>query len=413
MNLSKRIQDMQESPIRKLVPIAQKAKKEGRKVYHLNIGQPDIPTPPAFFEAVKNFDAKVLEYSFSQGSPDLIRAMLPYYASFGMNFEERDILVTNGGSEAILFALIAVADPGDEVLVPEPFYTNYNGFATPVGVKVVPITTTAEEGFALTSKDRIVSRITPRTRAILLSNPGNPTGAVYSAEEVRMVADIAKEHNLYIIADEVYREFIYDGLSYTSFGTMKDVEDRVIIVDSISKRYSACGARIGCLASKNQAFIANVLKLCQGRLCVPTLEQVGAMELYKVDKSYFKEVNDEYTKRRDIVHAALEEIPGVVCKKPRGAFYVIAKLPVDNAEDFVVWMLEHFSVDGETVMMAPAEGFYATPGLGRDEVRIAYVLNEHDLRKAMAILKAGVAEYPAAKKQGASSESCCCCGGKN
>jgi len=292
MNLSKRIQDMQESPIRKLVPIAQKAKKEGRKVYHLNIGQPDIPTPPAFFEAVKNFDAKVLEYSFSQGSPDLIRAMLPYYASFGMNFEERDILVTNGGSEAILFALIAVADPGDEVLVPEPFYTNYNGFATPVGVKVVPITTTAEEGFALTSKDRIVSRITPRTRAILLSNPGNPTGAVYSAEEVRMVADIAKEHNLYIIADEVYREFIYDGLSYTSFGTMKDVEDRVIIVDSISKRYSACGARIGCLASKNQAFIANVLKLCQGRLCVPTLEQVGAMELYKVDKSYFKEVND-------------------------------------------------------------------------------------------------------------------------
>ncbi len=411
MNLSKRIQEMQESPIRKLVPIAQKAKKEGRKVYHLNIGQPDIPTPPAFFEAVKHFDAKVLEYSFSQGSPDLIRAMLPYYATFGMHFEERDILVTNGGSEALLFALIAVADPGEEVLVPEPFYTNYNGFAKPVGVTVVPITTKAEEGFALTSKEQIVARITPRTRAILLSNPGNPTGAVYTAEEVRMIADIAKEHNLYIIADEVYREFVYDGLAYTSFGTLKDVEDRVVIVDSISKRYSACGARIGCLASKNQAFIANVLKLCQGRLCVPTLEQVGAMELYKVDKSYFKEVNDEYTKRRDIVHAGLNDIPGVVCKKPRGAFYCIAKLPVENAEDFVIWMLEHFAVDGETVMMAPAEGFYATPGLGRDEVRIAYVLNEHDLRKAMAILKAGVAEYTATKKQAASSGRCCCCGG--
>lgn len=384
---------MQASPIRKLVPIAEAAKKAGKKVYHLNIGQPDIETPEVFFEAVKNFNSNVLAYSFSQGMPELIDAMIGYYKRYGIDYEQNQILITNGGSEALMFSLIATCDIGDEVLVPEPFYTNYNGFSLPVGVKIVPMTTYAEEGFALPSLAKMEKYLTPRTKAIMLSNPGNPTGAVYDKAQVNAVAELAYKHDLYIIADEVYREFVYDGLEYTSFGTCKKVEDRVIIVDSISKRYSACGARIGSVASKNTELIANMLKLCQSRLCVPTLEMIGAIELYKTDNSYFAAVNKEYTARRDIVYEALSKMPGVVCKQPKGAFYVIAKLPVLNAEDFVIWMLKEFDVDGETVMFAPAEGFYATKGMGADEVRMAYVLKKEDLQKAMNILQKGLEAY--------------------
>jgi len=394
MILSKRINKMQESPIRKLVPYAQAAKTQGKKVYHLNIGQPDIETPSSFMEAIRNFNEKVLSYSLSQGEPELIDSIKDYYAKYNMNFENDEILITNGGSEALLFSIIALADPGDEILVPEPFYTNYNGFSSAVNVNVSSITCKAEDGFHLPSRKEIEESINPKTKAILLSNPGNPTGVVYTKEEIHMLADIAKEYNIFIIADEVYREFVYDGLEFTSFGQIEEIQDRVIIVDSISKRYSACGARIGSIASKNKELIKQILKLCQGRLCVPTLEQIGAVELYKTPDTYFDAVNEEYDTRRKIVYEALQTMPGVLCKKPTGAFYVVAKLPVDDAEKFVIWLLTEFDVDGETVMMAPAEGFYATPGLGRDEARIAYILNEHDLTKSMNILKIALEKYP-------------------
>jgi len=393
MHLSKRITSMQEYPIRKLVHYALQAKKEGKKVYHLNIGQPDIETPSSFMQSIRDFKEKVIAYSLSQGSPELIEAIIKYYKKYDMSFEQDEILITNGGSEALLFSIIAVADAGDELLIPEPFYTNYNGFSSAVDVNVAAITCRAEDGFHLPTREEIENLIKPRTKAIVLSNPGNPTGVVYTKEEINMIASLAKEYNLFIIADEVYREFVYDNLGYTSFGNIKEIEDRVIIVDSVSKRYSACGARIGSIASKNKELIKQILKLCQGRLCVPTLEQVGATKLYGTPNSYFEEVISEYENRRNIVHESLNDMPGVLCKKPTGAFYVVAKLPVDNAEDFVIWMLKDFDVDGETVMLAPAEGFYATQGLGRDEVRIAYVLNETDLKKAMNILKIGLEKY--------------------
>ncbi len=393
MKLSNRVRAMQESPIRKLVPFAEAAKKEGKKVYHLNIGQPDIETPKGFMESIRDFNNPVIKYSYSQGDPELIDAIINYYKGHGMDFSKDEILITNGGSEALLFAIIAICDPEDEILVPEPFYTNYSGFSGGVSVNIKPITTTAENGFHLPSKESIVSSITPKTKAILFSNPGNPTGVVYTKEEVNMLAEIAKENNLFIISDEVYREFVYDGLEYTSFGNVKGIEDRVILVDSVSKRYSACGARIGSLASKNKEFRTQVLKLCQSRLCVPTLEQVGATALYKTDESYLIEVHAEYDRRRHIVFDTLSSIEGVICEKPTGAFYAIAKLPIEDAEDFVIWLLKEFDLDGETVMFAPAEGFYSTPGLGRNEIRIAYVLNEESLSKAMAILKAGLKVY--------------------
>lgn len=393
MNFSNRVISMQSSPIRKLVPYATAAKERGLKVYHLNIGQPDIKTPKGFFDAVNNFNSEVLEYAVSQGLPKLIDAMIDYYATYDMHFEKDEILITNGGSEALLFAMMATCDPGDNILVPEPFYTNYNGFSSCVNVCVRPITTHPEDGFHLPSKEEIVSKIDENTKAILISNPGNPTGAVYTKEEVYMLSDIAKENNLWIIADEVYREFVYDGLDYISFGNIDEIKDRVVIVDSVSKRYSACGARIGSLASKNKEFMAQVLKLCQGRLCVATLDQVGAIELYKTPKSYFNEVNEEYKKRRDVLYNELMQVEGVICEKPTGAFYILAKLPIENAEDFVIWMLNEFSVDGETVMACPAEGFYATEGLGKSEIRLAYILNEVDLKKAANILKQGLEKY--------------------
>ena len=384
---------MQSSPIRKLAPIASSAKAKGIKIYHLNIGQPDIKTPKVFFEAVKNFNNEVLEYAVSPGLPELISSLQQYYTTYNMDFESDEILVTNGGSEALLFALMATCDPKDNILVPEPFYSNYNGFSQSINVNITPITTKAEEGFHLPSKEKIQSLITSKTRAILISNPGNPTGTVYTKKELYMISEIAKENNLWIISDEVYREFVYDGLEYTSFGNIKEVEDRVIIIDSVSKRYSACGARIGSIASKDKTLIAEILKLCQGRLCVSTLDQVGSVELYNTPSSYFTEVNNEYKNRRDVLYNELIKVKGVICKKPAGAFYIVAKLPIENAEDFVIWMLTDFNKDGETVMACPAEDFYATPGLGRDEIRLAYVLKEDDLHKAAIILKEGLEKY--------------------
>ena len=393
MRYSERITTMQSSPIRKLAPIASSAKAKGIKIYHLNIGQPDIKTPKVFFEAVKNFNNEVLEYAVSPGLPELIYSLQQYYTTYNMDFESDEILVTNGGSEALLFALMATCDPKDNILVPEPFYSNYNGFSQSINVNITPITTKAEEGFHLPSKEKIQSLITSKTKAILISNPGNPTGTVYTKKELYMISEIAKENDLWIISDEVYREFVYDGLEYTSFGNIKEVEDRVIIIDSVSKRYSACGARIGSIASKDKTLIAEILKLCQGRLCVSTLDQVGSVELYNTPSSYFTEVNNEYKNRRDVLYNELIKVKGVICKKPAGAFYIVAKLPIENAEDFVIWMLTDFNKDGETVMACPAEDFYATPGLGRDEIRLAYVLKEDDLHKAAIILKKGLEKY--------------------
>lgn len=393
MRYSERITTMQSSPIRKLAPIASNAKAKGIKIYHLNIGQPDIKTPKVFFEAVKNFNNEVLEYAVSPGLPELISSLQQYYTTYNMDFESDEILVTNGGSEALLFALMATCDPKDNILVPEPFYSNYNGFSQSINVNITPITTKAEEGFHLPSKEKIQSLITSKTKAILISNPGNPTGTVYTKKELYMISEIAKENDLWIISDEVYREFVYDGLEYTSFGNIKEVEDRVIIIDSVSKIYSACGARIGSIASKDKTLIAEILKLCQGRLCVSTLDQVGSVELYNTPSSYFTEVNNEYKNRRDVLYNELIKVKGVICKKPAGAFYIVAKLPIENAEDFVIWMLTDFNKDGETVMACPAEDFYATPGLGRDEIRLAYVLKEDDLHKAVIILKEGLEKY--------------------
>lgn len=393
IKFSERIQKMQASPIRKLAPMAAAAKKKGKKVYHLNIGQPDIETPDVFFEAIRKFKPEVLSYLDSQGLPDTINSFRRYYKSWNIDFDENEMIITNGGSEAILFSMLAVTDEGDNILVPEPFYTNYNAFASIAGINVVSFLTKAEEGFHLPSKEVIEKSINSKTKAILLSSPGNPTGVVYTKEEMNTIAEIALEHDLFIIADEVYREFVYDGLEYTSFMHMPEIQDRIILVDSISKRYSACGARIGLIASKNKDLYPLLLKLAQSRLCADTINQIGAAALINTPKEYIEKVNKEYQYRRDVVFNALKAIPGVICEKPTGAFYVVAKLPVANAEDFVKFLLNDFDVDNETVMLAPAEGFYATPGLGRDEVRISYCLKAEDLKKAMNILAKGLEVY--------------------
>ncbi|MBN2285710.1 MAG: pyridoxal phosphate-dependent aminotransferase [Tissierellales bacterium] len=395
MKISDRILSMQASPIRKLVPFSDEAKKNGKKVYHLNIGQPDIKTPRLFFETVKNYDTDVLAYTHSQGLRSLIDSFVEYYNGWGLNFEERDILITNGGSEAILFALLATCDQNDEFLVPEPFYANYNSIGEMAGAIAVPIVTKADNGFALPDIAELQKLVTPKTRAILINNPSNPTGKVYDSSEITNIMQLALNNDLFIISDEVYREFVYDGLEVFSFGSIKEIEDRVILIDSISKRYSACGARIGCIASRNNMIIKQMLKLCQARLCVPTLEQVGASELFNMNKSDLEKIRTEYDYRRKIVYSALKEMKGVFCKMPQGAFYIMAKLPVENAENFAKWLLTDFEINGETVMIAPAEGFYVTEGRGKDEVRISYVLNAKDLEKAMAILDAGLRRYHA------------------
>ncbi len=394
MRTSKRSLAMQASPIRKLVPYANAAKARGTKVYHLNIGQPDIETPKVFMDAVRAADIDVLAYADSNGWEPLRESIAAYYQRMGLPYVTEDVIITNGGSEALQWALLIACDPGEEVLVPEPFYTNYRGFAAPYLVEISPITTYPENGFALPEKAVIESRITKKTRGILLSNPGNPAGVVYSAEEVRMVADIARENDLYIIADEVYREFCYDGKEATSFGTMTDVLDRIIIIDSVSKRFSACGARIGSLTSKNKEVMAAALKLGQARLCVPTLEMIGSKALYDLDPDYFAPIRARYEERRNILVDALQKMDGVLCETPGGAFYAVAKLPVDNAEKFAIWLLTDFELDGKTVMLAPVENFYQTPGMGVNEARVAYVLNSDDLKEAMRVLKAALEAYP-------------------
>lgn len=384
---------MNHSPIRKFYKYADDAKKRGKKVYHLNIGQPDIKTPEAFMNAIKTFDNEIVEYMPSQGIPELITQIRKYYETHDVFFDNENIIITNGGSEALTFTLLCITNEGDEIIVPEPYYSNYNIFVKGTGAKIVPITTHAENGFHFAREEEIVSRITKKTKAILLTNPGNPTGTVLTLKEMRMIADVAKEHDIFIISDEVYREFVYDGSPVTSFAQLPDVTDRVILIDSISKRFSACGARIGALLTKNEELLNHVMKLCQGRLSCSTLDMIGATELYKISSQYFEEVKKEYEKRRNIVFDILSQVEGVVCRKPSGAFYITAKLPVDNAEEFLVWMLTSFDVDNETVMFAPIEGFYETKGLGKNEIRIAYVLNEKDLIKAMNILKSGLEKY--------------------
>lgn len=393
MKISNRVSTMQESPVRKLVPIATKVKNAGKTVFHLNIGQPDIETPKEFMEAINNYDTSVIKYSFSEGEPVLINAIRDYFKRDNIFFDKSDILITNGGSEAITFAAIAICDPGDEILVPEPFYTNYNGFTGEVNVTLVPITTKASEGFHLPTKEEITKLITPKTKAILFSNPGNPTGTILRQEEMEMIAQIAIEYNLFIISDEVYRGMAFDGLEALSMGSIKGIKEHLLIVESVSKRYSACGARIGAICSNNKVLMKNILKLCQARLCVATLEQIGAAALYSLPDSYTRMIRDEYQARRDIVFETLSKIDGIVCKKPAGAFYVVVKLPVINAENFIIWMLEEFDLDGETIMLAPAEGFYGTKGLGKDEARIAYVLNTKDMKRAMYILEKGLEVY--------------------
>lgn len=376
------------------MPYADRAKARGIKVYHLNIGQPDIETPAEMMDAYRNVDIKVLSYGPSQGLKEYIDALVPYYSRVGIDVRAQDILVTTGGSEAIMFALDTVADAGDEVIVPEPFYTNYAGFASTASVKLVPVTCLAETGFALPPKAEFERVITSRTRAIIYSNPGNPTGAVFTRPELEMLADLCAERGLYLIGDEAYREFIYDDdTEHTSVLNLAGIEDRAILVDSVSKRYSACGARIGCVISRNAELMAAVLKFGQARLCPPTIDQLAALAAVKVPDSYFAEVRREYQSRRDLVCDAIAKIPGAVCRKPGGAFYVMPKLPIRDGEEFAIFMLEEFQLDNETVMVAPAEGFYGTPGMGKDEVRIAYVLNCDDLARAMKILAAGVEAF--------------------
>jgi len=394
VRLSQRAIEMPASPIRRLAPYAERAKARGINVYHLNIGQPDIETPVEMMNGYRNVDIKVLAYGPSQGLKEYIDALVQYYGRMGIKVRAQDILVTTGGSEAISFALDAVADSGDEVIVPEPFYSNYLGYAVTAGVKLVPVTCLAETGFALPPRAEFERAITSRTRAIIYSNPGNPTGAVYTRAELEMLADLCAEHELYLIGDEAYREFIYDeNTEHTSVLNLSGIEDRAILVDSVSKRYSACGARVGCIVSRNAELMAAALKFGQARLCPPTVDQLAAMAAVKVPDSYFTEVRREYQRRRDLVCDAIAKIPGAVCRKPGGAFYVMPKLPIRDGEEFAIFMLEEFQLDNETVMVAPADGFYATPGKGKDEVRIAYVLNCNDLLRAMKILAAGVEAY--------------------
>lgn len=393
MRISNRVQELKLSPIRKLAPYADAAKKAGKKVYHLNIGQPDIETPAQFMDAIKNFDEKVIAYGASKGEPFLVEAIKKYYAEKGMNYEAGDIYITNGGSEALIFAVMALCDPGDEIMVFEPYYANYTTFATEFGAKINAVTTSVANGYHLPEAAEIEKHITPNTKAILLTNPGNPTGVVYTEAEMQMIADLAVKHDLAVIADEVYREFVYDG-AYKSFGTMPELDNNLIIIDSVSKRYSACGARIGCIISKNKEFCQQINKCCQGRLCSPILEQVGAAALYTTPVSYLEEVNKEYQKRRDTIAAGLKSLPGVEASDPKGAFYVMVKFPVDDAEKFAIWLLESFDVDGETVMFAPGNGFYSTPGYGVNEARLAYVLNCDDLKRAIYILGEALKVYP-------------------
>ena len=385
---------MPASPIRKLVPYAERAKLNGIKIYHLNIGQPDIETPKQMMDAVKNTNLKVLEYSHSAGFESYRRKLVLYYKKYNIDLNHHHIMITTGGSEAILFGMLSCLDPGDEIIIPEPLYANYNGFSTAGNIVIKPVTSSIENGFALPPISQFEELITPKTKAILICNPNNPTGYLYSKEELLALREIILKHDLFLFADEVYREFVYDGKEHFSVLNLEGLDQHVVLMDSISKRYSACGARIGALISRNNQVMETALKFAQARLSPPTLEQVLAEAFLDVPDSYFSEVENEYVRRRNLCIERLNAMEGVLCPKPGGAFYGIARLPIDDSDKFCQWLLEEFSHNNETVMLAPATGFYSTPGLGKNEVRIAYVLKKEDLNKAMDCLEKALEVYP-------------------
>jgi len=393
MKLSQRALSIQESPIRKLSALANETKKRGVTVYHLNIGQPDIATPEIFFRKILDYKEKVLSYGPSDGLEGLKEAMVRYFARFHIGLEKKNIVIATGGSEAISFAFNVVADPGDEIILPEPFYTNYNGYASLCSLRLVPVPTMAEDGFHLPADKQFEKRISRRTRAIMLCSPNNPTGTVYSEQEIRRLGALAEKHGLFLIADEVYKEFVYDGQSHFSVLQLEGLEERVIVVDSISKRFSACGARVGAVMSRNLELMHGVAKFAQARLCPPTLEQVGAIGAYELGADYFREVMAEYQKRRDILFSILTSNPKVVLQKPEGAFYIMAKLPIDDCDRFARWLLAEFTENNETVMVAPGAGFYATPGKGLQEVRLAYVIEAPKLERAGRLLLTAIERY--------------------
>ena len=397
LSISQKGQQMPESPIRKLVPFAEAARKRGVKIYPLNIGQPDIETPEVALSAVRNFDERVIAYSHSAGMITLREKLVEYYKTVNIDVSADEIIVGAGASEALLFAFQSIMDPEDEVIIPEPFYANYNGFATNAGIKVRPIASSIESGFALPPIEEFEKNITERTKAILVCNPNNPTGYLYSKEEMELLRDIVKKHNLWLIADEVYREFTYDGKTHYSAMYLKGIEENVILIDSVSKRYSACGARLGWLVSKNKSLISTTLKFAQARLSPPTYGQVLAEAAIDTPDEYFVEVKAEYVARRDAVVEGINNIEGAFCPNPEGAFYVVAQLPIDDSDKFCQWMLEDFSFENQTVMFAPASGFYSTPGQGKDEVRISYVLNVDDLKMSVKVLDEALKVYPGRK----------------
>jgi aspartate aminotransferase len=391
---------MPASPIRKLVPFADIAKKKGIKIYHLNIGQPDIETPSTFLNAVKNADMKVIEYSHSAGNESYRKKLCGYYKEYNINVEPSDIIITCGGSEAISIAMMACFNPGDEIIIPEPFYANYNGFSCAANVTIRPIRSSIENGFALPPVSEFEKVITPKTKGIMICNPGNPTGYLYTKPELEALRDLVKKYDLFLLSDEVYREFCYDGKEYVSVMQLSGIENNTVLLDSISKRYSACGARVGALISRNKELMGAALKFAQARLSPPTYAQIGAEAALDTPKSYFEGVTTEYIARRDFVIDALNKIPGVFCPKPSGAFYCIARLPIDNSDKFCQWLLEEFSYESQTVMMAPATGFYSTPGAGINEVRIAYVLKREDLKNAVKCLEEALKVYPGRTETG-------------
>jgi len=395
MDISRRGRTVQASPIRKFKPYADAAIASGVKVFFLNIGDPDIPTPKPILDAVRSFNDPILSYGPAQGFLELREAIARYFKDYGISLAADNVIITLGGSEAILLAFATVADPGDEIIIPEPFYTNYNGYASLADLKVVPLTLKVEDGFRLPPASEFEAKITPRTRAIVLCSPNNPTGTVYSAEELGRVVRLAMKHDLFIIGDEVYKEFVYDGLKHKSLMEFEEARDRIIVVDSISKRFSCCGARIGAVITRNEKACGAMLRFAQARLCPPTIEQRAALAAYKMGMGYFEPVRQEYERRRDVLYEGLSVIPGVVVRKPEGAFYMSVRLPVRDTERFVTWMLTDFRLDGQTVMVAPASGFYGTPGKGLDEIRAAYVLKEEDLRRALIVFRAGLEKYKA------------------
>lgn len=391
--ISKKGKLMPSSPIRKLVPYAEQAVKEGKSIYYLNIGQPDIKTPKIALDAVKNSDIQVLAYSRSEGSETYRQKIASYYSKHNINVKHDDIIVTTGGSEALLFAFGSIMDVDDEIIIPEPFYANYNGFSTASGVNIIPVISKIENNFALPPIEAFEKLITPKTKAILICNPGNPTGYLYSKEEIQKLAEIVKKHDLFLIADEVYREFVYDSNIHYSIMQESGIETNAIMIDSVSKRYSMCGARVGCLVSKNKSVIETALKFAQARLSPPTLAQIASEAALETPQSYFDDVIEEYVERRNTLITELQKIEGVKVAKPKGAFYCVVELPIKNSDNFAQWLLEDFHVNNETIMVAPAGGFYSTPGNGLNQIRIAYVLNKESLIKAVQILKGALKVY--------------------